>query len=107
MRDGCPSGPRDPIRYGIELLPPSRRREAYGRYLEEVVLQLYPVLSYDRHAASRHARERARQLALGVKRPYFDGLIAAIALVNDLVVVTANVRDFAHYEGLVVENWKR
>jgi len=95
------------IRYGIELLPPSRRQEAYERYLEEVVLQLYPVLPYDQRAAARHARERARQHALGVKRPYFDGLIAAIALVNGLVVVTANVRDFMHYEGLVVESWKR
>jgi tRNA(fMet)-specific endonuclease VapC len=95
------------IRYGIELLPPSRRREAYERYLEEVVLPLYRVLPYDQPSAARHARERARQHALGVKRPYFDGLIAAIALVNDLVVVTANVRDFAHYQGLVVESWKR
>jgi tRNA(fMet)-specific endonuclease VapC len=95
------------IRYGIELLPPSRRREAYQQYLDDVVLQLYPVLPYDRHAAARHAEERARQHALGVKRPYFDGLIAAIALVNDLVVVTANVRDFAHYERLEVESWKR
>lgn len=95
------------IRYGIELLAPSRRREAYEQYLEEVVLQLYPVLPYDQRAATRHAQERARQHARGVMRPYFDGLIAAIALVNDLVVVTANVRDFAHYEGLVVESWKR
>ena len=94
------------IRYGIELLPPSRRREAYQRYLEDVVLRLYPVLPYDQHAAERHARERARQHALGVKKPYFDGLIAAIALANDLVVVTANVRDFADYEGLAVESWK-
>lgn len=95
------------IRYGIELLPPSRRREAYERYLEEVVLQRYPILPYDRLAAERHAQARARQHALGVKRPYFDGLIAAIALVNDLIVVTANMRDFAHYDGLQVESWKR
>jgi predicted nucleic acid-binding protein len=65
------------IRYGIELLPPSRRREAYERYLEEVVLRLYPVLPYDQHAAARHARERARQHALGVKR---DGGGASLAL---------------------------
>lgn len=94
------------IRYGIELLPPSRRRDAYQRYLDDVVLRLYPVLPYDLRAAERHARERARQHALGVKKPYFDGLIAAIALVNDLVIVTANVRDFADYDGLAIESWK-
>ena len=26
---------------------------------------------------------------------------------NDLMLVTANLRDFAHYEGLEVESWKR
>ncbi len=71
------------------------------------MLELYPVLPYDQHAAERHARERARQQALGVKRPYFDGLIAAIALANDLVLVTANLRDFAHYDGLQIEKWGR
>ena len=95
------------IRYGIEILEPSRRRTAYEQFLDEVVLPRYPVLPYDHRAAEWHARERARQHRLGVKRPYSDGLIAAIAAVHDLVVVTANVRDFKHYEGLAVETWKR
>jgi tRNA(fMet)-specific endonuclease VapC len=34
-----------------------------------------------------------------------DGQIAAIAIVNDLVVVTANVTDFARFEGIDIEHW--
>jgi len=34
-----------------------------------------------------------------------DGQIAAIAHVNDLTLVTVNVRDFARFKNFVVENW--
>lgn len=36
-----------------------------------------------------------------------DGQIAAIARVNDLVLVTANMRDFRPFEGLSVQDWRR
>lgn len=36
---------------------------------------------------------------------HFDVLIAATALVYDLVVVTNNTRHFVFYEGLEVEDW--
>ena len=36
-----------------------------------------------------------------------DGQIASIARVNELVVVTANVKDFRRFEGLEVQNWFR
>jgi tRNA(fMet)-specific endonuclease VapC len=34
-----------------------------------------------------------------------DGQIAAIALVNNLVLVTRNSSDFARFAGLKVETW--
>ncbi len=37
--------------------------------------------------------------------PFVDGQIAAIAYVDDLVLVTGNVQDFKRYAGLSVENW--
>jgi tRNA(fMet)-specific endonuclease VapC len=95
------------IRYGIELLEPSRRREAVERYLNEVILRVYPVLPYDGRAAEWHGKERARLRKLGNEPPYFDGLIASIAKVSDLILVTANVRDFSRYKGLRVEDWRR
>jgi len=37
--------------------------------------------------------------------PYADGQIAAVAVVNALALVTANIRDFLLVKGLRVENW--
>ena len=37
--------------------------------------------------------------------PFVDGQIAAIACVNDLVLVTANKVDFRGFKGLRVEGW--
>ena len=93
------------LRFGAARLPPSRRREAIERYLEAVVLANFPVLDYDREAADWHARERARLSAAGRTPPFVDGQIAAIAYVNDLVLVTANVTDFENFRGLRVQNW--
>jgi tRNA(fMet)-specific endonuclease VapC len=95
------------IRLGIELLVPSRRREDIERYLEDVVLRVYPVLSYDERAADWHARERARLRGRGAEPPYFDGLIASIAATSDLTLVTTNVRDFRRFRNLRIENWRR
>lgn len=94
------------IRYGIELLEPSRRREAIERYLNDVILRIFPVLPYDERAADWHGKERARLRQVGKEPPYFDGLIASIARVADLTLVTTNVRDFRRYNGLHVENWR-
>ena len=93
------------LRYGAARLPPSRRRDAIEHFLESVVLASFPVLDYDREAATWHARERARLSTAGRTPPFVDGQIAAIAYVNDLILVTANVSDFENFQGLRVQNW--
>lgn len=93
--------------YGIRLLGPSRRRDDIQRYLDEVVLRVFPVLPYDQVAAESHAEERARLERKGRSIPFVDGMIAAIAKSNGLILVTRNVRDFERYEGLAIENWRR
>jgi predicted nucleic acid-binding protein len=42
---------------------------------------------------------------LGRPPIFADAQIAATAIVNRLILVTANVKDFARFEGLVVESW--
>jgi tRNA(fMet)-specific endonuclease VapC len=93
--------------YGCQRLPEGKRREALDAYLQDVVLTSFPVLSYDEAAAAWHGRERARLDGLGKPAPYTDGQIAAIAAVNDLVLVTVNVKDFTRFKGLKVENWSK
>ncbi len=74
-------------------------------YLREVVYASMSILPYDDVAAAWHGIERARLEGEGTPVPFVDGQIASIAKRHDLVLVTANVKDFRRFEGLQVENW--
>jgi tRNA(fMet)-specific endonuclease VapC len=93
------------LQFGCARLPKSRRRAAIERYLEEVVLASFPILDYGRTASEWHAGERARLEAAGKTPPFIDGQIAAIASINDLVLVTANKADFRGFKGLRIQSW--
>jgi tRNA(fMet)-specific endonuclease VapC len=90
---------------GATRLPASRKRSAIERYLADVVAATLPILPYDADAASWHGRERARLATEGHSAPFVDGQIAAIAVVNDLTLVTRNARDYTRFSELRVENW--
>ena len=93
--------------YGCRRLPAGKRRVALEAYLNDVVRESFPVLPYDEVAAAWHGVERARLEALGRPTSYVDAQIAAIAQVNQLVLVTANRKDFAHFKDLKIEDWTR
>lgn len=95
------------LAFGTARLPRSRKRRALEAYLDEVIRLALPILPYDQEAASWHARERARLARRGRVPSAADGQIAAIAVVNELVLVTANLRDFRRFEDLAVEDWSR
>ena len=90
--------------FGMRRLPPSRRRTTVERYLATAHKEL-TILPYDEAAAARQADERARLSAIGLTPPFAAGQIAAVAAVNGLVLVTRNVADFQHFQGLTIENW--
>ncbi|MYG41499.1 MAG: type II toxin-antitoxin system VapC family toxin [Nitrospira sp. SB0677_bin_15] len=75
------------------------------RYIEDVVLASFPVLDYDQEAADWHALERAQLEAAGKTPPFIDGQIAAIAHVNELILITSNPTDFRAFKELQVRNW--
>jgi tRNA(fMet)-specific endonuclease VapC len=92
------------VLFGLERLPEGKRRRLVSDYLESFVARI-PVLPYDRAAAAWHAKERARLAAAGRPPPFADGQIAAVAATRGLVLVTANLRDFAAFKGLRTEDW--
>jgi tRNA(fMet)-specific endonuclease VapC len=92
--------------FGCLRLPASARRTAIERYLNEVVAVSMPILAYDRRAAEWHAAERARLVVIGKTPPFADGQIAAIAQANSLTLVTANLSDYAAFQGLTVIDWR-
>jgi tRNA(fMet)-specific endonuclease VapC len=90
--------------YGVERLPDGKRKQMLREYMREVVRKI-PAIAYDTRAAEWHAFERVRLETAGRTISYADGQIAAVAVVNGLTLVTANVRDFRSVDGLRVENW--
>jgi len=93
------------LTYGCERLESGKRKAELEAYLRDVVLKSFPILPYDQEAATWHALERARQERVGRPGPYVDGQIAAIAYVHDLILVTANLKDFARFKGITLEDW--
>jgi tRNA(fMet)-specific endonuclease VapC len=92
------------IQFGCHRLPPSRKRTNLEQYLREVLIA-FPILPYTDEAATWHATERTRLTAIGQSPAFADGQIAAIAHVNNLILVTNNVSDFAGFQNLRIENW--
>lgn len=86
-------------------MPAGARKSFLSGFLYDFVIETFPVLPYDERAAAWHAVERARLDAVGRTRPILDGQVAAVAAVNGLTVVTANVRDFEPFEGVTIEDW--
>jgi tRNA(fMet)-specific endonuclease VapC len=93
--------------YGMLLLPAGHRREQIKDYLIDRVGPSLPILGFDAAAARWQAEQRARLRSMGQTPAYPDSQIAAIAAVNQCVLVTRNVADFETYQkaGLVIENW--
>lgn len=90
--------------FGIGRLGAGRRRNALTAYVKLLPTQV-DILGYDARAAHWHANLRVQEEALGTVRPFADSQIAAVAVTNEMTLVTRNVADFTGIEGLAVENW--
>jgi tRNA(fMet)-specific endonuclease VapC len=93
------------LMFGCYRLPPSRRQQELEEYIASLLAKSIPIFAYDLLAARWHASERARLVNLGRTPPYIDGQIAAIAVVNDLILVTNNTSDYADFQNLQLQNW--
>ncbi len=61
---------------------------------------------FDDKAHLHAARIRAELAQAGTPIGPYDLLIAAIALANDLILVTHNFREFSRITGLKIEDWE-
>ena len=69
-------------------------------------LDRYISLPFDDHAAEKYGGIRARLAAQGKPIGPYDLMIAAIALANDLTLVSHNTREFGRVEGLRIQDWE-
>lgn len=95
------------LQFGCQRLPRSRKREIIALFLNDIVRRTMLILPYDDRAAEWHARERARLSLKGATPSFVDGQIAAIASVNDLILVTRNTDDFKSFLRLKIKNWHK
>lgn len=97
------------IRRGIELLPPSKRRDQLEHWLETELFESFDpanVLPVTIAIGDRWAALSARAQEKGIQPAVIDGLVAATALEHDLAVVTRNVKDFAGLGVDIVNPWE-
>jgi len=95
------------IRFGIELLPPSRRRKALGEAFDATLRDDLGgrIAAFDAAAAEEAAALAARRQRRGRSVDLRDTQIAGIALARRAALATRNLRHFDGLDVSVVSPW--
>jgi len=90
------------IYYGIEKSPIKKKERRFKIQKIKTQLEIYPFneLAAEKYGALRAVLEKAGQII-----SERDMQIAAIALANELCVVTHNLKEFCRVPRLIVEDW--
>ena len=83
------------VRYGILILPKSRRRDRLEGWFTSGIRHIR-CIAWDIDTSEAWAQLLSRLRASGHAMPVKDSLIAATALLHDLTMVTRNRVDFQH-----------
>jgi tRNA(fMet)-specific endonuclease VapC len=73
---------------------------------QQAFLNQFASSPFDDQVALTYARIRAQLESSGTPIGSYDLMIAAIALANNLILVTHNTREFGRVEGLAIEDWE-
>ena len=74
-------------------------RDWYRKFIEAGEMKILP---FDEKCAKKYGEIQAKYLKLGKLRPLFDLVIASVCMVNNLTLVTKNVKDFEMIERLKI-----
>jgi tRNA(fMet)-specific endonuclease VapC len=92
------------IAYGIERLPRSKRRNTLASRFDLIRTQLARVPWTDA-VSERYGFIKATLERRGERIEDFDAAIAAHAMAEEAVLVTANLQHMARIPGLTVDDW--
>lgn len=93
---------------GIHKLDDSKKKRALETWVEDDLIKRFSGRLID---LGLYEMEAWGELTANCERkgkpiPAVDGLIASTCMVNDLILVTRNVKDFVHAEVELVNPWK-
>ncbi len=90
-----------------ELLYGARASVRASENIERVwqFLQLVSVADFDQASAEAYSHLRLSLRQKGRPTSEVDALIAAVALANEAVLVTHNIKHFENIEALTLEDW--
>ena len=93
---------------GVEKLPDSQRKSEIQEWFSEKLMPRFAerILLIDISVMLTWGELVARLEAQGRKLPAIDSLIAAIALQNDLTLVTRNTKDFISTDIPLLNPWQ-
>lgn len=94
--------------YGMEKLDDGFKKTQLAKFINEEVCDDFPIVGYSEKAARIHAKIRAHMEKIGKPMPYGDSQIAAIALAEEMILVTGHIKHFepiAEHFPLKLENW--
>ena len=91
------------IEYGLKLKPSLTKKIAPQL---EAIYQKIKTIDFSIAEANIAAKIRSELKQAGNPIGYYDLLIAATAMSNNLTVVTSNVKEFSRIKDLSVENWR-
>jgi predicted nucleic acid-binding protein len=96
------------IRFGIQLLPPSKRRRDLEEWLNRDLPAWFDsrILPVDRSVADRWGVLRAQAQMKGRLLSVVDGLLTATALEHGLALMSRNESDFADLGLALVSPWQ-
>ena len=93
--------------YGLNLLQDGKRKEMISEMID-TIKETYEIIPYDSFASQICGEIRAKCQKNGSPVPRFDSQIAAIAIANNMTLVTHNTKDFeviAENSMLQIEDW--
>jgi tRNA(fMet)-specific endonuclease VapC len=92
------------LSYLAKVRKPEAQVEIYRQLKEQIESYCsVPIIDFDREAAQEFQKLRKLYPRLGT----MDLKIAAIAIVNDAVILTRNISDFGQVQNLKLEDWTR
>ena len=94
--------------FGVQRMAEGRKKDLLFKDLIDDIQAGYPIVDYDRHAAWIQADIRARLADAGTFIEFQDTQIAAIAVSNNMILVTRNTKHFEPVQrvsALMMENW--